>query len=598
MKRKFVKLLGVTLSTMLVLASCATPEDSLSEVGNVTEELELGGGAESDSTYTIISDEDVANPAVTRTGADNTFVITGSAPPSGVFNPNYYSSSYDAQIVNLVFDGLLYLGTEGEYEPLVAESYEISEDGRTYTFHLREGVTFSDGEELTAEDVEFTYTMLADPTYDGKYGASVDNIVGYEEYSAPESTVESLEGIEIIDDYTISFTFYEPERTNIAIFDKGIMPAHYYAYEKGNLDPVKEKNMEPLGSGRYVMDRFEVDQFVELSRREDYPLADTTLGEASIDKVIWKVVDDSLNVQQLVAGELDMVPAEISPEKISEALDTGFINAQVYPRSGYGYLRMNVREGHPTSDKRVRQALQYGYDGELFNQIQYEGLAVTQDVPFSQVSWAYTDELKNSVTHYGYDPEKANQLLDEAGWLMEDDGFRYKDGEKLVLRIPAMPDHSVLDTLVPLLIEQWGALGIELEVSYMEFNSLLDKVFYGDGSDWDLYFMATTWTSPDPDQIYSAWHSSGIGNGGDNSSAYSNPEMDALLDEGRRTLEIEDAIPIYEEVGRMMNDEAVYIVVYANLYHDLYNNRVQGVNTNSLWQWQYDISNFALDTAY
>ncbi len=604
MKFKAFSSMAVALAITVALASCGgntsgggtTSEGGSTSggsggttgnyAGNYVEDFDISGFMSGGLGYTetFVNDADVPNPADGRANSENTFIMTDSAPPAGVFQPTHYVSSYDGYIIDLVFDSLIASDREGNIKPVVAESYEFSNDDKTITFKIREGIKFSDGEELTAEDVSFTYHVMADPTYDGRFGTYVDNIVGYEEYSAEGSTVEKMSGIEIIDDYTISFTFNEVERANLINLDFGIIPEHYYAYEKGNLDPLKEKHNKPIGSGAYTMDIFEVDQYVELSLREDYVSPNTEVYEQpSIEKIIYKVVDDRVNVEQMLLGEIDYLPAEITPEKIITALDSGFINAQKYSRSGYGYIKMNNRDTSPTSDKLVRQALQYAYNGEAFNQVQFDGLAMTQNVPMAQTSWAYTDKLKNELIDYGYDLDKANALLDEAGWEMSDDGFRYKDGEKLSIRMPAMPDHSILDTLVPILMQDWGNLGIDLKVDYMEFNSLSQKLQHGEGDDWDVFFLATTWTTADPHTFDSTWKS----NSNYNYIRFNNERVDELLDEGVKIMDQQEAIPYYEEIASILNEEAHTIVVYANIYHDLYNNRIEGVNTHSLWPW-YD----------
>ncbi|MFV0520647.1 MAG: ABC transporter substrate-binding protein [Lachnospirales bacterium] len=596
MKKNLFKGVSLVLACSLVLASCSngtTTTDTSTEGDTATTDATDVQDREATDVETVEANTEAPNPALSREDVSNTFVTTTSAPPAGVFSPAYYTSAYDSNIVSLLFEGLISMNREGEYVPNIAESYEISEDGFTYTFKMKQDVTFSDGTPLTAKDVEATYLILADPTYDGRYVSVVQDMVGFDTFSAEGNTDTTMEGIKVIDDYTISFTFKEALRTNLSNLSMQVMSRDYYGYEKGNLEQVKSLQNQPLGSGRYKLDRFEVDQFVEMSLNENY-----TLGEQpDFERVVIKAVADALSAEELVAGNIDYVSGEILPEKIETALSQEYIGAAKYPRSGYGYLAMNTRETSPTSDQRVRQALQFGYDGQAFCDAHFQGLAVPQDIPFSQVSWAYTETLQNDLIKYDYDFEKASALLDEAGWIMADDGFRYKDGQKLIVRMPAMPEHAVLDTLVPMLIQEWGELGVEMDITYMEFNSLIEKVQNGDGTDWDIFFMASSWTTPDPNTSRTTWHSDYIGKGMSNYIGYSNPELDALWDEGRTIFDIEEAIPVYEEVGRIINESAAYIVVYANLYHDLYNARLSNVNPHALWSWDSDMTTWEVNNA-
>ena len=159
----------------------------------------------------------------------------------------------------------------------------------------------------------------------------------------------------------------------------------------------------------------------------------------------------------------------------------------------------------------------------------------------------------------------------------------------LELNIAAMPEHAILDTLIPMWQKSWGEeLGVKLNISYLEFNTILDYVIYNSDANvdkWSLFFLATSITSADPDSIYSEFHSSDVGSGKDNTSRYKNPEVDRLLDEARKIMDPEEAKPLYAEVVKILNEEMPKIVVYANTYFDLYNSKVKNFKTSSLYQW-------------
>jgi peptide/nickel transport system substrate-binding protein len=195
------------------------------------------------------------------------------------------------------------------------------------------------------------------------------------------------------------------------------------------------------------------------------------------------------------------------------------------------------------------------------------------------------------MIEYDFDLEKAKALLDEAGWLVGADGLRYKDGKVFELKIAAMPDHDILATLIPMWERDWAqGLGIQLTVAYLEFNTILDYVIYNSDANvenWSLFFLATSITTPDPHTLYTSFHSDYIGSGMDNTSRYSNPEVDALLDQGKAIMDIEEAKPIYAQVAKILNEEAVMMPVYANTYFDLYAPKLVDFKTSSLYNWVY-----------
>lgn len=570
-KKRIGLLLALTLVMSVVFTACS-PKETPSETPGETPGTETPG-----ETPEEPSDEPFGTLKV------------GITEASGNFNPAYYSSSYDGYVVDLVFEGLATLNFDGdEYVPVVAKDWEISPDGKVITFNLREDIVFSDGEPLTASDVVWTYKLLSDPSYTGRYGSVVKDLEGYEAYAAGET--EEFPGVVADGDHKVIFTFTEGKRTNFANTTFAIMPEHYYGegVTYNNTAPVEEKSAAPIGSGPYVLDNFTEAQFIYLTRNDKFN------GEGyKIKEILLQFVDQSTDIVQLMNGEVDLLAGVIEPAKIKEARDGGY-SINEYPRSGYGYVNFNTEAG-PTAEVAVRQALAYAFDTEGFVNSYYKDpdtglvLASTQNHPFSQVSWVMSDELVSSLIDYSYDIEKAKSILDEAGWVPGADGIRAKNGKLLELNIAAMPEHDILATLIPMWQKAWGEeLGVKLNISYLEFNTILDYVIYNSDANvdkWSLFFLATSITSADPDSIYSEFHSNDVGSGKDNTSRYKNAEVDRLLDEARKIMDPEEAKPLYAEVVKILNEEMPKIVVYANTYFDLYNAKVKNFNTSSLYSW-------------
>ena len=572
-KKRIGILLALTLAMSVVFTACSPKADDPAETP-----------AETPSQEEPAEGEEPAEPTNEPSGT----LKVGITEASGNFNPLYYSSSYDGYVVDLVFEGLATLNFEGdEYEPVVAKDWTISEDGKTITFNLRDDVVFSDGTPLTANDVVFTYKAMADPSYSGRYGTLVKDLEGYDAFYAGET--EEFTGVVAEDDYTVTFNFVEGKRTNFANTTMSIMPEAYYGtgFTVGDTASIEALSAEPVGSGPYKLDTYSEAQFIFLTRNDKY------VGEGyMIKEILLQFVDQSTDIVQLMNGEVDLLAGVIEPAKIKEARDGGY-SINEYPRSGYGYINFNTESG-PTAEVPVRQALTYAFDTESFVNSYYKDpdsglvLASTQNHPFSQVSWVMSDALVDSLIDYSYDIEKAKSILDEAGWVVNGD-FREKDGKVLELNVAAMPEHDILATLIPMWEKSWGEeLNIKLNVSYLEFNTILDYVIYDSDANvdkWSLFFLATSITSADPDSIYTEFHSNDVGTGKDNTSRYSNPEVDRLLDEARAIMDPEEAKPLYAEVVKILNEEMPKVVVYANTYFDLYNSKVKDFKTSSLYGW-------------
>jgi len=529
--------------------------------------------------------ETTEDPGDTGDTTEDSVLTVGIVEPSGNFNPAYYSSSYDGYVVDLVFQPLITRDFEGNWIGEAAEDWEISEDGTTYTFTLREGNTFSDGEPVTAEDVVFTYMLISDPSYTGRYGSVAKDLLGYDEFANGET--EEFPGVVALDENTVQFTFKEALRLNIENLTMSIMPKHYYGenYSIGNTEPVQEKNAEPLGSGPYIMAEYQPAEYVYMDRNPNYIFDD----QYQINEIIMKVVEMTTEMNELLTGSVDVLAGQIDPENIKAAKEDENINLNEYPRSGYGYVKTNNAYG-PTAEKEVRQALYYSFNLKEFVDNYFKGYASTQFHPYSQVSWVIDDEFLASLPDYSFDLEKAKQILDDAGWTVGDSGYREKDGEVLELFILAMPEHDLLDTLIPMWERDWGnELKIKLNISYEEFNSILDTVIYASDDnveEWSMFFLATTITSYDPHGIVESYfHSRNIGSGKDNTSRYSNPEIDALLDEGEKIMDQEEAKPIYQEIGRKLTEDAAFMPVYANTYFDFYNKKLVDFRTHSIYDW-------------
>ncbi|MCL1795286.1 MAG: ABC transporter substrate-binding protein [Clostridia bacterium] len=258
----------------------------------------------------------------------------GETSFKGLFNPIYSDTVYDAYIVDLVFEGMVKVNRQAEYVPHLAE-WELSNENRTYTCTLADGIAFSDGVPLTTEDVYFTYMTIADPDYTGPRLYYVSDLEGYAEYTAGEA--DTISGIEIIDEKTIAFTFAEASPANISNLVAPIMPKH--VYDVGSMEGLLALNETPVGSGLFVLDDYQASQYIILSVNENYWDPENA---PKIEGIYITEVPDTSKLAALEMGELDFaqLAANVDNAEAIKALpDAELIS---YLGNGYTYMCFNT----------------------------------------------------------------------------------------------------------------------------------------------------------------------------------------------------------------------------------------------------------------
>lgn len=505
-------------------------------------------------------------------------LIVGESSLNGVFNPIFYNDVYDGYVVDLIFSGLVTNDPEGTPVPDVAEDWEVSEDNLTYTFMLREDATFSDGTPLTAEDVRFTYECVAHPEYDGARTYWVDDIVGVDEFR--DGTEDHISGIVVEDDYTISFTIKEPNVAKIYDFAPGILSEDYYAFD--DYSELKALNSEPMGSGPFVFVEYVPDQYCELVRNDDY-----YDGLANIESVIIKIVPDETKIAAVDAGDIHLAQVTASADNYNAINDAESADVQRFVGNNYNYIGMNLTIPQ-LEDKTVRQALAYGLNRQEFIENQYEGLAEVCHGPISPVSWAFpgTEELNL----YEYDPDRANELLDEAGWEMEDDGYRYKDGEKLSITWTAYTEVDWPQNLIALATDNWREIGVELNSELLDFNSVATKVF--DEQDFEMWNMGWSLAiDPDPTGIFGEDQKAP---GGFNAGQFTHERAYEIFELQRQEYDQEARAELLKEWAVIANEELPYIFMAIPEQLWAVRTNIEGLELGPYYNWVYNIMDISV----
>lgn len=563
-KSRIITILALALSSAVLLASCgsAAPKTTASSWDLAAKQIDIIKGTDASKS-----------PDAAKNRADT--LVIGTTDFNGIFNPLWSETHYDINVTRHVFGDLVEPDFDAKPIPGLVD-FKISSDGLTYTLTLKKGVKFSDGTPVTAKDIEFTYTALCDPTYDGPVDIGSLNIVGFKDYY--EGSAETVSGIKVIDDSNIEFKFEKPNAQAIWLFNGGVMSKAYYGadFKKGNLETIKKLNDKPMGAGPYKLTEYKLGESITLTANENY-----IKGAPKIKNVIYSVTPPGQELERVKLGEVDIDFPPVSQENIDDAKSTGYIDVYRYPTNGYGYV--GFKDDDPKySDKRVRQALMTALNRKDVVQSIYGPYANVINIPQSKVSWAYTEE---GIKTYDFDLAKAEALLKEAGWTKDANGKLTKDGQQFKINFTAVQGHTITDPMLPVMKDDYSKLGIDISIEYVDFPTLTDKV---NNEQADMWFMAWGLTA-DPDQsgIYTS-------DGPQNRYNYSSAEADKLQQEALEATSIDKRKEIYTKIYQILNEDVPCIWVYQRSDMWAMNSRVKNVKVSPYRDWVYDINGMEL----
>ena len=468
------------------------------------------------------------NPAAAQTPPG--VLVVGQVAEPQALDPHAVTAVNDFRILMNVYDGLVrYASGTLEVEPALATSWEISEDGTVYTFTLREGVSFHDGSPFNAEAVVFNFDRMLD-----------ENHPYHDTGPFPLSFFFSaVEDVEALDDMTVQFTLnapYAPFLSNLA-YPTGLIVSPAAVMEHG-----QDFGRNPSGTGAFRFEEWRANEAVVVTANPDY-----WDGAPALEAVVFRpITDANTRVAEMLAGGIDMM-VEVPPVALSEFGGDGF---QIVEQAGphVWFLILNALEG-PFADVRVRQAANYAINKEAIVNDVLEGTAAVAAGPTPPAfAWAYNDELQP----YPYDPDRARELLAEAGMENPSITFYVTEGGS------GMLDPVAMGTAIQADLE---AVGFDVTIETYEWNTFLGRVNPGLQGEADMAEMA--WMTNDPDTLpylalrTDAWPEQG----GFNSGYYSNPEVDALLEEALTSTDQDRRAELYREMQSIVQEDAPWVFV-------------------------------------
>lgn len=516
------------------------------------------------SILTGCSKGDESGKAIEPKSKDSiVYALTSS--PTGIFNPLLNDTTYDDAVIDLTYNSLLSFDKNLNPKPELAKSYEISDDNLSITFKLNDNIKWNDGKTLTADDVAFTFTSLADKGYTGSKYGYVEELKGAKDYH--EGSADKIEGIEVIDKNTIKFTFaepYSPGLTNLGSI--GIIPKHIWGEVPiAQWKDKKDLLTKPVGTGPYEVVSFTEGQDVQLKRNDNY-----FDGDVKTEKFILKVTNEDTATGELLNGTVDVIDASNLKNKDIKELESEGMDVTSYDSNLVQYMGFNLRD-KKFQDKNLRQAFMYALDRNAMVDKLLEGNGQVVDTPMLPSSWSYPD--KSTLNNYKYNKDKAKELLKQAGYEDRDNNgiVEDKDGKELVVKLTYPTGNKLREQTAPIIQANLKDIGVKMELENMEFTALMDKVVAN--HDFELYLMGNNLSlDPDPKPY---WHSTSAsdekGNSAWNISSFKNEKADQLIEQGISVSDQKQRKEIYSQFGKLLNDEVPWAYLYSQNIRKAYN---------------------------
>lgn len=472
-------------------------------------------------------------------------VIVGLSQEPTIFNPLKSTLEVDRGVQYALFDSLWRIDEQGALVPNLAteipsvENGGISADGLRYTFKLRQDAAWHDGQPFIARDVLFSHAKIMDPAF------VAGNRIGHDKVTA----------IEAPDDYTVNLTLSEPYAPFLIVWmDTYLIPEHLLK-DVADLNTAEFNSTAPVGTGPFTFVERVAGDYITVAANPAYhgpgPL---------LERVIFKYVPDlTVLFTQFKTGEVDVTGIQgITADNLEEAQALEGKTINLAPTAFVEFIVMN--HGKPVfQDRAVREALYLGMDKANIIDTVYYGAPTPSETYLPEMSWALNPDLPA----HEYNPQKAQEVLEAAGWVAGEDGIREKDGVRLSFSNSTTAGNQVREQAQQFLQQTWREIGVDMQI-----NNMPAAVIWGDyynKSEYDSVMVGEhTGLGADPDAStrFGSAYIPLQGGGGRNTMQYKNPELDALLEQGARELDQEQRKQIYFQVQQILREDLAYLPIF------------------------------------
>jgi peptide/nickel transport system substrate-binding protein len=498
--------------------------------------------------------EAVGDSATVDTGPafGDTLIEASIGDISGLI-PNITSDSASHEVGGLIYEGLIRTDKDLRIEGELAARWDVSADEMTLTFHLRKGLKWHDGDEVTARDVDFTYRYMVDPKTPTAYG----------------EPFRQIRMAEVVDRYTYRVTYEKPYAPALLSWGTWILPSHILepAWKTGVDLRTTRQNRYPVGSGPYVFKEWKTGEKVVLEANPAY-----WDGRPYLKRVVYRIIPDQSTIfLELKARNIDMTgltPIQYRRQTDFPAFRKAFDKYR-YLSNGYAYLGFNLRDPR-FQDKRVRQAFAYAIDKQEIVDGVLLGLGRPAVGPYKPGTWWFKEDVKT----YPFDPARAKALLAEAGWRdTNGDGLLDRGGKPFRFTLRTNQGNQVRQQTAEIIQRRLKAIGVDMQIHIVEWAAFINT--FVKKKDFEAILLG--WgLGLDPNQ-YDIWHSSKTGPDELNHISYRNPRVDELLEAGIRTFDVAKRKAIYGEFQDIMAEEQPVVFLYVPDALPVVSARVHGI---------------------
>jgi peptide/nickel transport system substrate-binding protein len=468
-----------------------------------------------------------------RQPAYGDIMVRGDIGDASNLIPLLASDSPSHNIAGMVYNGLVKYDKDMNIIGDLAKFWEVSPNGLIITFHLRKGVKWHDGQPFTSADVLFTYQVTVDPKTPTAYAGDFLKV----------------KKAEVLDDYTFRVTYDKPFAPALISWGNAILPRHLLFGKDITKSPLSR---HPVGTGPYKFKEWLTGQKIVLVSNTDY-----YEGRPYIDGFITRIIPDTatmfLELRAQGLGMMDLTPLQYTRQTENNLFKENF---QKYRYLGFKYVYLGYNLKNPLfTDKRVRQAISYAINKEEIISGVLLGLGKPATGPYKPGTWAYNGNVKI----YNFNPQKARQLLNDAGWKdNKGTGILEKDGKPFVFEIVTNQGNDTRQKCAEIIQRQLKDVGITVKIRILEWSAFVSDFI--NKRRFDAVILGWSITM-DPD-AYDVWHSSKTAPEELNFMSYNNPKADEMLEKGRSTFSQSQRKKYYDRFQEIIAEDQPYTFLY------------------------------------
>lgn len=488
-------------------------------------------------------------------GGELTFALATSPD---TLDPHRSGLAVAVRVIRTIYDSLVVQLPDHSIKPWLATEWSVSDDGLSYTFKLRQDVKFHDGTPFNAEAVKFNFDRILDPATKAANAAAL---------------LQPYKSAEVIDEYTVKLNLSTPSQAFLGNLSQALL---------GIVSPTAAKQygdqlgQHPVGTGPFTFVKWDENADIEVQRNPDYHWAPELVknqGAPYLDGIVFKIVPEEATRIGSVQSKQVLAAETVPPQNILTLKNDPNFQLLEANTVGLPYTLFFNQDRAPWNELKARQAVQSAIDVDAIVKTLYVGTYERAWSPLTPGTFGYDSSLENGVKP---DIAKANQLLDELGWVRGADGIRAKDGKKLTLHyVDGTPNREKRNDIAVIVQQQLKKIGVAVEI---EITKDIRTVVYTNGN-YDLY--GNSQVNSDPNALYSFYHTADP-KGRPTLPRLSNPDVDRWLEQG--LVEKDDAKreELYRKVQHYIIDNAVIIPVYVFPYTVAAAKSVAGLSFDTL----------------